>query len=170
MAIRSDSFSSVDEVKSFTRHLLDGHATFDTTTHPTLTEVEKFIDRASALLNTALSNNGFTPSAVYGNAVAKLACDDWVTMKAVKYTELTQRGTGWNADEGSRTAAFSLPENADEFVEMMFAGFVNMGIDPAHPMSDGLAFTGLTVQSARTDPSDSSKEQPLFSRRNFDNS
>ena len=169
MAIRSDSFSSVDEVRGYTRHLLDGHATFDATSRPTLTEVEKFIDRASALLNIALANNGFTPSTVYNNAVAKLACDDWVTMKAVKYTELTQRGTGWNADEGSRTAAFSLPENADEFVKSMFTGLIYIGITPAYAMSDGLAYTGLDAQDERDDPDDTTREQPLFSRRNFDN-
>ena len=108
MAIRADSFSSVDEVVAFTRHLLDGNLSFNTTTRPTLLNVEKFIDRASACINIALYREGFTPSNVYANAVAKLVCDDWVTMMATKFVELTQRGTGYNANEGSRTDAFNL--------------------------------------------------------------
>ena len=105
MAIRADSFSSTSEVTAYTRHLLDGQSSFNSTTRPTVTEMEKFIDRASGILNVAISNEGFTPSDVYGNSTAKLACDDWVTQKAVMYTELTQRGTGYSVEEGSRTAA-----------------------------------------------------------------
>jgi len=168
MAIRSDSFSSVDEIRSYTRHLLDGQQNFSGTTRPTLTDVEKFIDRSSALLNIALSAAGFTPSSIYGNAVAKLACDDWVTMRGVKYVELTQRGTGYNADEGSRTAAFE--NDAAEFVAAMTDGFVNLGIvQSAGSTSGGLSFTAMTVESQRSDPSDSTKAQPLFTRKGFDN-
>lgn len=169
MAIRADSFSSVDEVKGYTRHLLDGHSTFDATTRPTVTEVEKFIDRVSGTLNTAIASKGFSASAVRANSTAKLACDDWVTQKAVKYTELTQRGTGWNTDEGSRTKAFMTSEDAVDFVESMLMGFVNLGIALANPTSEGLLFTGIDVQANRSDPSDTSKEQPFFARRSFDN-
>ena len=168
MAIRSDSFSSVSEVVGFTRHLLDGQSSFNSTTRPTLTELEKFIDRASGVLNVALSASGFTPSNVYNNSTAKLACDDWVTQRAAKYTELTQRGTGYSADEGSRTAAFS-PEEAREFVSQMATGFINLGVPQAITMSDGLYFTGIDAQADRSDPNDASKAQPLFRRGMFDN-
>lgn len=168
MAIRSDSFSSVEEVRGYVRHLLDGHTTFDSSTRPTLTEVEKFIDRSSALLNVALAAAGFSPAAIYANAVAKLACDDWVTIRAVKYVELTQRGTGYNADEGSRTAAFT--NDTAEFIEMMSDGFINLGIaQTAASTADGLNFTAMDVESERADPSDTSKAQPLFTRKGFDN-
>ena len=168
MAIRSDSFSSVDEVKGYTRHLLDGHSTFDTSTRPTLTEVEKFIDRSSALLNVALAAAGFQPSTIYANAVAKLACDDWVTTRAVKYVELTQRGTGYNADEGSRTAAFE--NDTAAFIDMMTEGFVNLGIEQGYSSTAaGLQFTAMETQSTRADRSDTTKEQPLFNRKEFDN-
>lgn len=169
MAIRSDSFSSVSEVVSYTRHLLDGYTTFNTTTRPKLADVEKFIDRASGVLNVAIASRGFRPSSVYTNTTAKLACDDWVTQKAVKYTELTQRGTGYNADEGSRTAAFSMEKSAAEFVSANALGFVYLGISQAYKVSDGLAFTALDAQDQRDDPDDTSKEQPLFSRKAFDN-
>jgi hypothetical protein len=169
MTIRSDSFSSVAEVVGFTRHLLDGQTSFNSTTKPTVTEVEKFIDRASSLINNCIRSKGFTPSVIYANSTAKLSCDDWVTMRAVEYTELTKRGTGYSTDEGSRTKAFSTMGDACEFVDMLVPGWINAGITQSIPLSRGLQFTGETVQSDRADPSDSSKEQPLFTRKGFDN-
>lgn len=165
MAIRSDSFASVDEVLSFTRHLLDGHTTFGVDTRPTLTEIEKFIDRASALLNVAIAKAGFTPSSIYGNAVAKLACDDWVTQQAVKYVLYTQRNTGIFSDKDE---VFTMG-NATEFINDLLLGFSNLGIGQSNPSAEGLIFTGMTEQSQRNDPSDTTKEQPLFTRRKFDN-
>jgi len=165
MAIRADSFSSVDEVRGFTRHLLDGHSTFDANTRPTITEVEKFIDRVSALMNVALAAAGFTPSAVYGNAVSKLACDDWVTQQAVKYVHYTQRNTGIFSEKDE---VFKM-DDVHEFVEGMAPGLVVIGVSQGNPMSDGLTFTGIDAQNIRSDPSDTSKEQPLFTRRLFDN-
>jgi hypothetical protein len=89
-------------------------------------------------------------------------------MRGVKYVELTQRGTGYNADEGSRTAAFE--NDAAEFVASMTDGFVNLGISQsAGSTSGGLSFTAMTVESQRSDPSDSTKAQPLFTRKGFDN-
>lgn len=170
MSIRSDSFSSVTEVTGYTRHLLDGKPGFDAYTRPTLTEIEKFIDRVSAVLNNAISGAGFSPSTIYGNAVAKLACDDWVTIKAAMYVEMTQRGTGYTAEEGSRIGAFlKIYDDAKAFVEAMTPGWQNTSLVPAVSMSEGLAFTAIDAQDQRADPSDTTREQPLFSRRKFDN-
>ena len=169
MAIRADSFSSSAEVTAYTRHLLDGQTAFNSTTRPSVTELEKFIDRASGVLNVALSGEGFSPSAVYGNSTAKLACDDWVTMKATKYVELTQRGTGYSVAEGSRTAAFSIAKDAQEFAADNALGFVQLDITQGTKMSDGLAFTGLDAQKDRADRTDTSLVQPYADRNQFDN-
>lgn len=169
MAIRSDSFSSTGEVTAYTRHLLDGQSSFNSTTRPTVTEMEKFIDRASGVLNVAISGEGFTPSVIYGNSTAKLACDDWVTGMAVRYTELTQRGTGYSADEGSRTAAFDMGKGANEFIDMNSLGFLQLGIAKSVSVSAGLAYTAQGVQSGRSDKSDTSLEQPFAKRGQWDN-
>lgn len=168
MAIRSDSYSSTAEVKAFTRHLLDGQTAFNSTTRPRATELEKFIDKASGVLNVALSVHGFTPSAIYTNSTAKLSCDDWVTNYAVRYVELTQRGLGYSEGEGSRSAAFKMDKAAKDFVMINSLGFVNLGVSQGVKKSDGLILTGLTAQKDRTDPDDTSKEQPFVSRRQFD--
>lgn len=126
MAIRSDSYSSVEEVTAFTRHLLDGAAGFSNVTRPTLTEVERFIDRASAALNVALISAGF--SIPITDPVGKILCDDWVTQRATEYTELTQRGVGYSDAEGSRTAYFAnLTKRARTFVEENALGFARLG-------------------------------------------
>jgi hypothetical protein len=169
MTLRGDSFSSTAEVTAWTRTLLDGQTAFNSTTRPTATELEKFIDRASGVLNVALSNAGFTPSAVYNNSTTKLACDDWVTQKAAMYVEITQRGTGYNTAEGSRLAAFNMGPDAIEFVNMNSLGFVRLGVSQGKKLSDGLAFTGLAAQKDRTDQDDTSLEQPVFKRHQFDN-
>lgn len=168
MTIRADSYGSVDEVVAFTRHLLDGNLSFNTSTRPTLSNVEKFIDRASACVNIALYQEGFAPSAVYANAVAKLVCDDWVTMMATRYVELTQRGTGYNANEGSRTAAFDLQKEASEFICDHALGFQRAGVSRSIQLSAGLEFTGLTEQDDRADPDNTAYEQPFGKRGLFD--
>ena len=168
MTIRGDSFSSAAEITAYTRHLLDGQSAFNSTTRPTVTELEKFIDRASGLLNVAIASEGFSPASVYANSTAKLACDDWVTMRGAKYVELTQRGTGYSDAEGSRIAAFDMNKDAREFIHELALGFVRLGVAEADRMSDGLQFTGLTVQSERDDPDDTSLEQPKFSRSQWD--
>src|SRR3990167_4310940 len=139
MSIRSDSYSSTSEVKTFVRHLLNsnstGYTTFNSTTRPTLAEVEKFIDRVSGVLNGAIWRAGFSPTNIQANSTAKLICDDFVTMQSVAQIELTQRGEGFGSEENNRFGAFR----------------------------------GLDVQADRTDPDDSSLEQPAFKRRQFDN-
>lgn len=169
MTLRADSYSSTGEVKALTRHLLDGQSTFNSTTRPPVGDVEKFIDRASGVLNMALAQGGFAASAIRANSTAKLSCDDWVTMQASMYVEMTQRGTGFSDAQGSRISYFKgLYNRAAEFVDENKLGFQRLGVAQAHPMSEGLTFTGLDAQDNRTDPQDATVEQPLFTRRQFD--
>ncbi len=167
MTIRADSYSSTAEVKAFTRHLLDGQSAFNSTTRPRVTELEGFINKASAVLNGVIRKAGFLPSAIYANSTSKLACDDFVTNYAVRYVELTQRGTGYSEQDGSRTASFNVMKGAKEFVESQ--GWVNMGLTQTVKKSSGLQFTGMTKQSQRTDRTDTTKEQPFAERHQFNN-
>ena len=169
MTIRADSYSSSAEVTAFTRHLLRGQLAYNSTTRPSLTELEKFIDRASGVLNVALSQKGFQPSAVIGNSTAKLLCDDFVTTIASKYVEMTQRGAGYGDQQGSRTAVFTnLYKSAEAFVDANKLGIQRLGVTQAYPLSAGLAFTALGDQADRSDIQDSTLEQPFFRRGQFD--
>ena len=166
MALRADSYGTVVEVMAFTAHLLDGAASFNSTTRPTETQIEKFIDRASSYVNVALNTHGFTTPIT--NSTAVLMLDDWVVNQATVYTELTQRGAGFNEEEGSRTASFRrLGSSAMEFVENNSLGLKRLGVTTGYSMSDGLAFTALDDQDERDDPDDSDLEQPVFTRGLF---
>lgn len=168
MTIRDDSYSSTSEILAFTRHLLDGATTFGTTTRPRLAEIERFINRSSALLNVSLMAAGFiTP---ISHTTGKLICDEWVTEQAVAYVELTQRGAGSDDSPNARYKTFfGLSARAKEFALENAHGFKHYGIPVAHRDSDGLIYTGLTAQALREDPQDTSVEQPSFTRKKFDN-
>jgi len=166
MALRDDSYGTVADVQTFTAHLLDGAAAFNSTTRPTEGQIETFIDRASAYVNIALNTHGFTTPVA--NTTAVLMLDDWVVNQASMYTELTQRGAGFNDEEGSRTSSFkSLGNSAMEFVEVNALGLKRLGVPVGHSLSDGLAFTALDDQDERADPDDSTLEQPMFTRGLF---
>lgn len=168
MAIRGDSYGTVNEVEAYTRHLMDGHEGFDSATRPTDVEVEGFIDRASGILNNVIIGKGVTPANVRANSTAKLALDDWVVRYAVRQVELTKAGGGWEEGEGSRLAGFSM-KDADEYVEMLMKGWKELGITVTEAASTGLYYTGLKPHKDRSDPGSTSVEQPLFRRRDFDN-
>src|SRR5512146_1089074 len=146
MTIRGDSFSSVAGVLAFTRHLMSsdaGNATFNSTTRPTLTEVEGFIDEASGYLNSAIAAGGFDPALVRANSTAKLPCDSWVRARSSECVELTQRGVGFNEDEGNRYIGFrNMHKAAGQFVDEMKLGWLRLGVAQEHRASEGLAFTG----------------------------
>ena len=167
MAIRSDSYSSTTEVLTFTRHLLDGQSTFNSTTRPTLTEVEKLIDRASGQLNVALYSAGFT--APVSNATAKLACDDWVTDQVVSAVEQTRMGlAGFGELEEERPRVFrGLAGKARRFVQDHELAFNIMGVKVGYAKSTGLVFTGEKAVDERADPDDSSLKQPRFHAEMF---
>jgi hypothetical protein len=161
------SYSSIADVLAFTRHFLDGQSTYNSTTRPTSTELQKMLDRVSANLNMALAGVGLTVPITQFDA--RLACDDWVTSQAVAYTELTQRGAGANSEENYRYNTFlrGLYKSAAEFALANRLGFVRLGVVVTHGKSEGLKFTGQNVQADRDDRTDTSLEQPVFSRHLF---
>lgn len=169
MAIASDSYSSVNDVRAMTRRFLKGESTFSDTTLPTLTEVEGFIDEVSGTLNMALRACGFDPANITANSTAKKACDSWVRPRAVMYVELTQPYAGFDGQPRSRVDFLNgLTKQANEWVKAMALGFKREGITVSDPTSQGLTFTGLTAPADRADPDNSALAQPFFSRQDFD--
>lgn len=166
MALASSSYGSVAEVVALTRHLLDGAGSFTSTTRPTLDDVEGFIDKVSAYLNIALKGHGIsTPVTTTDGA---LTCDGWVISKAVAYVELTQRGEGFAEEDGSRFGAFwNLFADANDFAAMIAEGLKEDGVGVTDATSAGLAYTGINIHSQRSDPDNTTREQPLFRRRQF---
>ncbi len=167
MTIGDNSYGTLDEVVALTRIYLQGEPTFNTNTIPPGADVETFIDRASGVLNLALSNAGF--AIPVSQADAKLACDDWVVGMAAAYVELSQPYTGADPQENKRSGLLSrLSKEAAKFVKDNQAGFANLGVAQTADDSNGLIFTGMTTEADRVDPDDASIAQPKFSRGQFD--
>lgn len=170
MTLRDDSYGSVEEVRALTRHLLDGNLDFDDTTVPTLDDVERFIDRASAVLNVALAGQGFAVPVTVDAPV--LACADWVVMHAAKMVELTQQGDGLTSPAvgPNNRAAYiaSLSSKAKEFAADNARAFRQMGVTVTTSSSEGLVYTGLDAHAYRADPGNARREQPKFRRGMFE--
>lgn len=170
MGLLGSSYSSVADVLSITKFLMDGQSTFNNTTTPTLTEVEGFIDEASAVLNLALAAEGFTASAILANSTANLACSNWVRGWAASFVSLTSPTLGMGNNSESRVKLLrDMNGSAMEFVDSYVLGFKLLGVTQATTEGTVLVFTGETLQADRADPLDTSLEQSLFKRGQFDN-
>ena len=169
MAIRADSYGSLAEVAAFFTHNLDGESTLNSTTVPTATQVEKFIDRASGILNLAIVDAGLSDSSLRSNSTAKLSCDDWVVARAAEYAEVTRSGVGFTTETGTRVITLrNISKSAREFVMENKKAWKFQGITQTHRDSEGLSFTGLDSYDQRDDPDDTTLRQPLFRRQKFD--
>ncbi len=170
MAIRGDSYGSVGEVEPFVQYMLDKQSSFNSTTKPTLTQVEVMIDRASGVLNAALSGGGFTVpfNSTNANSTAVLSCDNWVVFESAAMVEATKIGPGLGDLEGSRVEMFKrMNVRAVEFVESFSLGWKYLGAAVGVQASDGLQYTGLKARDQRADPDDATLEQPSFRRHKF---
>lgn len=161
-------YSSINEVVPYCRMLLDGEPTFNANTIPREVEVDTILDRLSAVLNSALQREGLAVPVTVTDA--KLACDDWVTRYAVMNVRSMAPGLGYSdQNEDSMYSYKALMKSAREFAHDNRLGFIQMGVGQDRKMSDGLAFTGMDAQDERSDPDDSTMEQPMFERHQWNN-
>jgi len=69
MTVGANSYGTVLDVAALTNAYLNASNTFDTSTVPTLTQVEGWIDQVSGIMNTALAGQGFTIPVTQATAV-----------------------------------------------------------------------------------------------------
>lgn len=170
MAIRADSYGSVAEVVALTRHVLDGQSSFNSTTRPTLTDVETIIDRASAAINVCLAGKGFTsPITTAVNGTAHLMLSDFVVVKAAEYVELTAQSlSGFGVANDERPNVFGqMSGEACEYVDKVTSGLNEIGISLRWTPGVSVKFTGEDAADQRDDPKDPDLRQPRFSRGMF---
>lgn len=158
MTIGTNSYSSVAEVEAVTK-VYTSSGTFSTTTTPTLAQVEKFIDRTSAMLNACLAKEGFTIPVT--QADAKLALDEWVTRMAADLVHYSINGAPYSQAEQTRGGSPNLYEQACKFVEEMAAGFENLGADrSSDAITAGMGYLETTDDGSAIDA--------IFQRDQFD--
>lgn len=160
-------YGTLAEVAALNRFMLEGRDNWDNFTRPTSAEVNKFLDRASGALNVALNGSGFsTPVAT--PTTAKLMLDDWVVSKVSQVVRMSHIG-GMTDDPSNPAAGFSsMYEAANEFVESNSLALKRAGLTVSQASSEGLVLTAMDKHTERADPDNTSREQPIFRRRQWD--
>lgn len=100
MTLSPNSYGTVVGVAAYVAHAANASGTFDTTTTPTLAQVEGFIDRMSSRLNGWLGHNNYVVPVTAANAVAWL--DYYAEIGAAGLVELTQRSSGYSDEDQNR--------------------------------------------------------------------
>lgn len=100
MPLDSNTYGSVAGVAAYTRRLTNSASTFDTSTRPTLAEVEAFLDQCSDTLNGWLASAGYVIPVTQADAVRVLA--RYANLGAAGHAELSQRAGGYDADDENR--------------------------------------------------------------------
>ena len=155
------SYGSISEVEALVgRYTSSGD--FTSSTRPTLAQVERFIDRISAIVNVLLAEQGF--SVPVTQVDAKLALDEFVVQEAVQLCHAAN-GAGAFAP-GSRELRNQTPfqiitKEAEEFITQHAAGLEALGATRSRHLTYGLACR--TVDDAGEDI------VPIFSRKQMGN-
>lgn len=167
MGLDDNAYGSVAEVAALSRLYLQGESTFNTTTWPQASEVENWLNYASGKLNLALATAGFTIPIT--QADAKRACEGWVVEQVASMVEYSQP-TAVHGRRNNQRANFMarLYETAVKFVKANQTGFQTLGVSVTKNDASALSFTGATAQKDRSDPDNTSLEQPKFKRGQFD--
>lgn len=154
MAIGANSYGSVAEVAALTGRYTNA-GSYDGTTRPTLTQVEKFIDRVSGMLNLLLAEAGFAIPVT--QADAKLVCDEFVVEQAVQLCH-GANGAGPFAPGSerlrARTAFQIISGEASEFVSEHAVGFEFLGATRSRNLTYGL--------DVRLEDDDGEDLEPMF--------
>jgi hypothetical protein len=141
MAIGAHSYGSVAEVAALTPRYTNA-GSYDATSQPTLTQVEKLIDRVSASVNVILAQMGFAVPVT--QADVKLMLDDFVVEQVVQLCH-SAHGAGPFAPSSEqlrvRSAFRVITDEARAFIEASATGIENLGATRTYGGVYGLAAT-----------------------------
>lgn len=163
MAIRSNSYGSVSEVEALVPRYCTDNGHFGPTSRPSLTQVEKFIDRVSGLVNILLAEEGFAIPVT--QADAKLALDDFVVAQSAQLAHAVN-GAGPFAPGNEEFASGKSPfqiitKEAADFINKHADGLAALGASRTRSLTDGLA--------CRTTDDAGDDIHPMFQRKQFSN-
>ena len=138
MAIGANSYGSVAEVEALVKRYT-ASGTFTTGTHPTLAQVEGFIDNVSGVLNVLLAEQGF--SIPISQADAKLALDLFVVEEAAALCEAANSSGRFFTDEARAAGTFKMiQKDAEEFISSHAEGLEQLGADRTRHLTYGLDY------------------------------
>lgn len=161
MAIGANSYGSVAEVAALTSRYLVG-GTYTTATRPTLAQVEKFIDNASATLNVMLAQAGFAIPITQVDA--KAACSEIVVEVVVDLCHAANSTGRFFTDRALERGINPMKAIRDDmaaWVEAQAPGIEALGASRNTSQLGGIAYRDTDESGNGT--------FPIFQRNGFNN-
>lgn len=139
--------------------------TFDTSSTPTLAQVESFLTIASADIAVMLQDYGYAQAQTDSGVLASL--EQWNVKGAAYMIELSMPSAGWGGEEASsRIAEFrKWREDAKEQIES--EGFLRMGGIKEFELSAFITHGGTSISDKQTIEEDSDFEPFAFTTDGF---
>lgn len=127
MAIGANSYGDVAGVEALARkYTSPTSGTFGSSTKPTATQVEGFIDDVSGLVNVMLAEQGYDIPVV--NADGALALDGFVNQIAAALCEAANSSGRFFSEETAEESTFNLiRKEAEVFIVQHAQGFEDLG-------------------------------------------
>lgn len=161
MALATNSYGDTGEIAALVPKFANTSGIFDTTTRPTLLQVESETDQVSAAVNMVLSEEGF--SIPVTDTDAKLMLDGFVN-KMVAEIVLGINGYGrfgptGDKREGSRGKYLMIMEDVEAFVGKHAVGMERLGATRTYSLLDSVAYRDTDQSGDET--------HPIFQREAF---
>lgn len=163
MAVGANSYGTAADVAALTNAYLNASNAYDTTTIPTLVQVEGWIDQVSGVMNAALAGQGFTVPVTQADAV--LAIKSFVVEAVADLAHaanLAGRYFTSSALERGITPMSAIRKQILEWVESFASGLESLGVARAGETGGG------DILSRTTDTA-GDEITPIFSRKGFGN-
>jgi len=140
MTLATNSYGSVAEVAALVK-AYTASGSFTSGTHPTEAQVEKFIDRVSAIVNALLAEAGFDIPVTQDDCV--LALDHFVIEEVADLCEAANRSGRFylSSDELRGRGRFRvIMSDAKEFIMTHAEGFEALGATRSKTLTYGLGY------------------------------
>lgn len=159
MAVGANSYCDAGLVASLVPRYADTSNVFTATTRPTITQVEKFIDEVSGILNSMLSSAGFQIPIT--QADVKLALSFFVSEEVAAICEgINGSGRfGPTANSPGKSRFNEVMRDSAEFVKLNAIGFERLGATRVYSETAGIGF--------RENDNSGNPTFPLFQRNDF---
>lgn len=162
MALNTNSYGHPDDIAALTPRWATSSAIFDSTTRPTLGQVQNWVNQVSAMVNAILSQYGFTIPVTQTDAVEMLNL--FVNEEVAAMVEGVN-GSGrfgpTTKAPGKRGRFAVITEDIIGFIEAIATGLEQMGVSRTYTFAEGAGYRG-------TDE-DGNDIAPLFQRSAFGN-
>lgn len=159
MSVGAHSYGQASDIAALTpRFCPTGN--FDSSTRPTIQQVEKWIDRVSAVLNTLLKEQNFSIPATQADVV--LLLEQFVVTQVADLANYANSAGRFFSDKNLTVGPWqAIQKEAADFIEKHAGGLQNLGATRN--------VAGLDALDFRSTDDAGDEIEPMFSRKQFGN-